>query len=64
MTLESANNKVEACLKELDRLRQEAPFLRVEHLQDMLHKARRERNKCKEKALVAMIRREYRRKQD
>ena len=62
MTLEIASNRVVACLKELDRLRQEAPFLRAEHLQDMLGKARRDGDKCKEKALLAMLRKEYTRK--
>ena len=64
MALESASNKVAACLKELDRLRKEALFLRTEHLQDMLNKARREGNKNKEKALITMLRKEYNRKQD
>ena len=64
MTLESAGNKVAACLKELDRLRKEVPFLRTEYLQDMLNKARREGNKNKEKALITMLRKEYSRKQD
>ena len=64
MTLESAGNKVAACLKELDRLRKEAPFLRTEHLRDMLNKARQEGNKNKEKALITMLRKEYNRKQD
>ena len=64
MTIEQAGNKVAACIKELDRIRKGAPFLQTEHLHDMLSKARKEGSKDKEKALLAMLRKEYSRRQD
>ena len=64
MTIEEVDNKVVACMQELDKLRKEAPFLQTEHLRNMLDKARKEGNKDKEKALLIMLRKEYNRRQD
>ena len=56
MTIEEAGNKVAACMQELDKLRKQVPFLRTNHLRDMLNKAREQGNKDKEKALLTMLR--------
>ena len=64
MSLEEAERKAAACEQELDNLKDEAPFLRTEHLQDMLDKAWKKGNENKEKALLIMLRKEYDRKQN
>ena len=62
MTIEEAGNKVAACVRELDKLCKEAPFLRTKYLRDMLDKAMKQGNKNKEKALPTILRKEYNRR--
>jgi len=64
MSLEEALQNAAACEKELDKLKKEAPSMRTEHIQRMLVKARRRKDKRKEKALLSMLRKEFDKKQN
>lgn len=64
MSLEDTENKVAACEKESKDLREDTLFLRTEHLQEMLDKARKKGDKNKEKALLTMLRKEHGRRQN
>ena len=64
MTLKEAEKKAAACERELNNLREEAPFLQIDHLRDMLDKAQKRGDKNKEKSLITMLWKEYDRKQN
>ena len=64
MSLESAERKAIACEKELSDLREEAPFLQIEHIRNMIDLARKKGDKIREKALINMLGKEYDRTQN